>query len=76
MQLGGDLLAGGYVGDGYAGGGAGRVRGGVLAAHDDLAEVALFPLEAPPQPLAFPTDLLVLEELRAGKAGLIPDSVF
>ena len=55
---------------------AGRVTGGVLTAGDDLDAAEFFPLTAPPQPLAFPTDLLVLEELRAGKAGLIPESVF
>ncbi len=55
---------------------AGRVQGGVLEAGDDLIEVALFPLDQPPQPLAFPTDSLVLAELRAGKMGLIPDSRF
>jgi 8-oxo-dGTP diphosphatase len=55
---------------------AGRVVGGVLQAGDDLAAVAFFPLNAPPQPLAFPTDELVVEELRAGKAGLIPDWIF
>jgi 8-oxo-dGTP diphosphatase len=55
---------------------AGRVTGGELAAGDDLAAARLFPLAAPPQPLAFPTDLLVLEELRAGKADLIPESRF
>ena len=55
---------------------AGQVTGGVLKAGDDLAAAEFFPLTAPPQPLAFPTDALVVEELRAGKAGLIPDSVF
>jgi 8-oxo-dGTP diphosphatase len=55
---------------------AGRVAGGVLTAGDDLDAAQFFPLAAPPQPLAFPTDLIVLEELRAGKAGLIPESVF
>ena len=54
---------------------AGRVVGGVLKAEDDLAAAEFFPLAAPPQPLAFPTDLLVVKELRAGKAGLVPDSV-
>ena len=54
---------------------AGRVVGGALKAGDDLSQVAFFPLTAPPRPLAFPTDALVLAELRAGKAGLIPDSV-
>ena len=55
---------------------AGRVVGGALAAGDDLAAAEFFPLAEMPQPLAFPTDALVVEELRAGKAGLIPDSVF
>jgi 8-oxo-dGTP diphosphatase len=55
---------------------AGQVVGGVLRAGDDLAAVQFFPLAAPPEPLAFPTDALVVEELRAGKAGLIPESVF
>jgi ADP-ribose pyrophosphatase YjhB (NUDIX family) len=55
---------------------AGQVMGGVLTAGDDLDAAQFFPLAAPPQPLAFPTDLLVLEKLRAGKAGLIPESVF
>jgi len=54
---------------------AGRVVGGILKAGDDLSEVAFLPLDAPPSPLAFPTDELVLAELRAGKARLIPDSV-
>ncbi len=35
---------------------AGRVAGGVLAAGDDLDAAEFFPLAAPPQPLAFPTD--------------------
>jgi ADP-ribose pyrophosphatase YjhB (NUDIX family) len=52
---------------------AGKVAGGKLAPADDLQEAAFFPLDDPPQPLAFPTDLLVVEELRAGKAALIPD---
>ncbi len=55
---------------------AGRVVGGTLQAGDDLADAAFFSLAEPPQPLAFPTDALVVEELRAGKAGLVPDSVF
>jgi len=55
---------------------AGRVVGGRLSAADDLAAADFFPLAAPPHPLAFPTDALVLVELRGGKVGLIPDSVF
>ena len=47
---------------------AGRVVGGALQAGDDLSEVAFFPLPAPPEPLAFPTDALVLAELQAGKS--------
>ena len=54
---------------------AGRVVGGVLAAGDDLSEAAFFPLAAPPRPLAFPTDKLVLAELREGKVELVPASV-
>jgi hypothetical protein len=55
---------------------AGSVTGGLLAAGDDLDAAEFFPLAAPPQPLAFPTDLLVLDELRDGKSGLIPESLF
>jgi 8-oxo-dGTP diphosphatase len=54
---------------------AGQVTGGALRAGDDLAEVAFFPLSEPPQPLAFPTDAVVLAELREGKVELVPDSV-
>jgi 8-oxo-dGTP diphosphatase len=53
----------------------GRVIGGRLAPGDDLDAAAFFPLAAPPRPLAFPTDELVLRELQAGKFGQIPDSV-
>jgi 8-oxo-dGTP diphosphatase len=57
---------------------AGRVVGGALQAGDDLSEAVFFPLTAPPRPLAFPTDELVLAELRQrqGKLELIPASVF
>ena len=41
----------------------GHVLGGALAAGDDLSEVAFFPLDRPPEPLAFPTDRLVLDQL-------------
>jgi 8-oxo-dGTP diphosphatase len=54
---------------------AGRVTGGVLAGGDDLKAAQFFPLAAPPQPLAFPTDKLVVTELREGAAELVPDSV-
>ncbi len=37
---------------------------GYMRARDDLLEVGFFPLEHPPEPLAFPTDRLVIEELR------------
>jgi 8-oxo-dGTP diphosphatase len=53
---------------------AGKVIGGRLAPGDDLDDARFFPLNAPPSPLAFPTDAVVLEELRAGKMRLIPDS--
>jgi 8-oxo-dGTP diphosphatase len=55
---------------------AGKVVGGALAAGDDLKAAQLFPLEEPPKSLAFPTDALVLAELKGGRVGLIPDSVF
>ena len=47
----------------------GEVVGGQLKPGDDLVEVGFFPLDSPPEPLAFPTDRLVLEELtkRIGK---------
>jgi ADP-ribose pyrophosphatase YjhB (NUDIX family) len=53
---------------------AGKVVAGALQPGDDLTEAAFFPLADPPQPLAFPTDLLVVQELRSGKALRIPDS--
>jgi len=43
---------------------AGEVAGGDLKAGDDLDAAWFFPLETPPAPLAFPTDALVVEELR------------
>ncbi len=46
----------------------GRVTGGELQAGDDLDAVGYFPLTELPQPLAFPTDLLVLEQLRQSPA--------
>jgi ADP-ribose pyrophosphatase YjhB (NUDIX family) len=42
----------------------GAVTGGEPRADDDLDAVAFFPLDALPEPLAFPTDRIVLEELR------------
>jgi ADP-ribose pyrophosphatase YjhB (NUDIX family) len=53
---------------------AGRVTGGTLTPGDDLDRAEFFPLEAPPAPLAFPTDALVLAALKAGKLALIPES--
>jgi 8-oxo-dGTP diphosphatase len=41
----------------------GLVRGGRMAAADDLDELAYFPLSDPP-PMAFPTDRLVIEAVR------------
>lgn len=43
----------------------GRVRGGRLCAGDDLRDARFFPLDALPEPLAFPTDRLVLRDLLA-----------
>lgn len=42
----------------------GVVVGGTLQAGDDLDMVDYFPLDSLPDPLAFPTDRLVLEQLR------------
>ncbi len=41
----------------------GTVIGGTLEADDDLDEVAFFDPSAPPEPLAFATDVLVLRQL-------------
>ena len=41
----------------------GQIAGGEPRASDDLDLVDWFPPGAPPEPLAFPTDLLVLAEL-------------
>ncbi len=54
---------------------AGKVVGGRLAPGDDLDDARFFPLNAPPGPLAFPTDEVVLEELKAGKWRLVPESI-
>ena len=43
----------------------GTVTGGALQAGDDLEAVGYFPLDALPEPLAFPTDRLVLDQLQA-----------
>ena len=43
--------------------------GGTLEASDDLNAVDYFPLNALPNPLAFPTDKLVLEQLRQEAVG-------
>jgi ADP-ribose pyrophosphatase YjhB (NUDIX family) len=40
-----------------------EITGGALRAGDDLDRVDWFPLTAPPEPLAFPTDRLVLQAL-------------
>ena len=47
----------------------GTIESGNLCAGDDLDDVGWFALHAPPQPIAFPTDRLVLDQLRveAGK---------
>ncbi len=41
-----------------------KIIGGALQAGDDLDRVAWFSLDDLPQPLAFPTDELVLDQLR------------
>lgn len=48
---------------------AGEVTGGRAEAADDLTEIAFFPLDALPEPLAFPTDWLVLAQLREAADG-------
>ena len=53
---------------------AGRVIGGRLVPADDLDAAAFFLLTVPPQSLAFPTDAVVVEELRAGKISAVPES--
>jgi 8-oxo-dGTP diphosphatase len=53
---------------------AGRVAGGILQPGDDLDRAGFFAVSSPPAPLAFPTDKIVLEELRGGRIKLIPDS--
>jgi 8-oxo-dGTP diphosphatase len=45
----------------------GTVIGGIANASDDLKDVGFFSLDALPEPLAFPTDRLVLEQLRAAR---------
>ncbi len=50
-----------------------QVIGGELRAGDDLDQVAWFPLAHPPEPLAFPTDGLVLAQLRQHRH-LFPNS--
>jgi 8-oxo-dGTP diphosphatase len=52
----------------------GRVVDGTLNPEDDLDRAGFFPLSSPPAPLAFPTDAVVLAELREGKMALIPES--
>ncbi len=42
----------------------GEIVGGTLRPGDDLVEVGFFPLDNPPEPLAFPTDRLVIEKLK------------
>ena len=42
----------------------GTLTGGKLKAADDLDALDYFPLNALPNPLAFPIDMLVLEQLR------------
>jgi ADP-ribose pyrophosphatase YjhB (NUDIX family) len=42
----------------------GRAVGGTLQAADDVDQVGFHPLDELPGPLAFPTDELVVEQLR------------
>lgn len=46
---------------------AGEVIDGTARAADDLSAIGYFALDALPEPLAFPTDLLVLDQLRRAR---------
>jgi hypothetical protein len=50
----------------------GRVTAGALRAGDDVDAVGWYHLDALPGPLAFPTDALVVDQLRAERRQL-PD---
>ena len=41
----------------------GRITGGRAVAGDDLDQIGWFAPDAPPEPLAFPTDRMVLDDL-------------
>jgi len=52
----------------------GRCTGGELQAGSDASEVGYFPINALPESMAFPTDILVCEQVRSCiKNGTIPD---
>ena len=42
----------------------GTIVGGTMSASDDVDMVDFFPLDQIPEPLAFPTDVLILDRLR------------
>ena len=46
-----------------------EITGGIMQAGDDLDRIAWFSLNDLPQPLAFPTDELVLDQLRRSLSG-------
>jgi 8-oxo-dGTP diphosphatase len=47
----------------------GHILGGSVVAGDDAVDAAFFPLDSLPEPLAFPTDEMVLELLRSRHRG-------
>jgi 8-oxo-dGTP diphosphatase len=47
----------------------GHILGGSLVAGDDAVDAAFFSLDSLPDPLAFPTDELVLDLLRSRRRG-------
>jgi len=42
----------------------GRKKGGALRAGSDAGEVGFFPIDSLPEPMAFPTDMLVCDQLK------------
>ena len=43
----------------------GKTIGGILQPGSDASEAGFFPLDALPEPMAFPTDMMICEELKS-----------